>query len=103
MRPVLILVSTAVLLGACGKGPPTASGAPAAAASSAARASGVPGALLISPEDLRTVGRSDFGGGPVITGSVQPARRADLRAEVAAVVMQVLKDNGETVQAPATC
>jgi RND family efflux transporter MFP subunit len=30
---------------------------------------------------------------------VQPARRADLRAEVAAVVVQVLKDNGETVKA----
>jgi multidrug resistance efflux pump len=30
---------------------------------------------------------------------VQPARRADLRAEVAAVVVQVLKDNGEAVKA----
>jgi membrane fusion protein (multidrug efflux system) len=98
MRLVLILVSTAVLLGACGKGPPTASGAPAAAASSAARASGVPGALLISPEDLRTVGRSDFGGGPVVNGTLQPGRRADLRAEIGALVQQVLKDNGEAVR-----
>ena len=38
------------------------------------------------------------GGGPVITGSVQPEKRADLRAEVSAVVMQVLKDNGEAVK-----
>ena len=37
--------------------------------------------------------------GPVITGSVQPERRADLRAEVSAVVLQVLKENGEPVQA----
>ncbi len=39
---------------------------------------------------------SDFTG-PVITGSLQPERRADLRAEVSAVVLQVLKDNGDTV------
>ena len=37
--------------------------------------------------------------GPVITGSLQPERRADLRAEVSAVVLQVLKDNGEPVRA----
>jgi RND family efflux transporter MFP subunit len=36
--------------------------------------------------------------GPVITGSIQPERRADLRAEVSAVVLQVLKENGETVK-----
>jgi RND family efflux transporter MFP subunit len=34
----------------------------------------------------------------VISGAIQPARRADLRAEVAAVVLQVAKDNGERVQ-----
>jgi RND family efflux transporter MFP subunit len=37
--------------------------------------------------------------GPVITGSVQPERKADLRAEVAAVVLQVLKENGDPVRA----
>ena len=37
--------------------------------------------------------------GPVITGSLQPERRADLRAEVSAVVLQVLKENGEPVRA----
>ena len=36
--------------------------------------------------------------GPVVTGSIQPERRADLRAEVSAVVLQVLKDNGEPVR-----
>jgi len=34
----------------------------------------------------------------VITGSIQPERKADLRAEVGAVVMQVLKENGEPVK-----
>ena len=37
--------------------------------------------------------------GPVITGSLQPERRADLRAEVGALVQQVLKENGEPVRA----
>ena len=36
--------------------------------------------------------------GPVITGSIQPERKADLRAEVSAVVLQVLKENGEPVK-----
>lgn len=37
--------------------------------------------------------------GPVVTGSLQPERRADLQAEISAVVLQVLKDNGEPVRA----
>jgi RND family efflux transporter MFP subunit len=36
--------------------------------------------------------------GPVITGSIEPERKADMRAEVGAVVMQVLKENGEPVK-----
>lgn len=55
--------------------------------------------LLLAPEDLRPVGQSGLIGAPVITGAIQPARRADLRAEVAAVVLQVAKDNGERVRA----
>jgi RND family efflux transporter MFP subunit len=55
-------------------------------------------ALLIAPEDLRTVSVSGLAGGPVVTGAVQPARRADLRAEVAAVVLEVNKENGERVR-----
>ena len=38
-------------------------------------------------------------GGPVITGSLQPERKADLRSELSAVVQQVLKENGEAVRA----
>jgi membrane fusion protein, multidrug efflux system len=69
---------------------------PAATADSKAAAGGST-VLLLAPEDLRTVGASDSQG-PVITGSIQPERRADLRAEVSAVVMQVLKENGEAVR-----
>ena len=47
---------------------------------------------------MRTVGSSGLIGGPVLTGSIQAARRADLRAEVAAIVLQVAKDNGEKVR-----
>jgi membrane fusion protein (multidrug efflux system) len=70
-------------LAACGPGQErprtaTAASAPAAAASAPV--------LLVAPEDVRTVSRAAVAGGPVILGSVQPERRADLRAEVAAVV-----------------
>jgi RND family efflux transporter MFP subunit len=54
--------------------------------------------LLISPEDLLTIQTNALASGPVITGSVQPERKADLRAEVSAVVLQVLKENGEPVK-----
>ena len=54
--------------------------------------------LLIAPEDLLTVQSNALASGPVITGSILPERRADLRAEVSAVVLQVLKENGETVK-----
>lgn len=55
--------------------------------------------LLLAAEDILTVGAGvDAEGGPVITGSLQPERRADLRAEVAAVVVQIAKDNGDAVR-----
>jgi membrane fusion protein, multidrug efflux system len=68
-----------------------ANGGPAAAA-----ATDLP--LLISPEDVLTVRSSTVASGPAISGSVQPERYADLRAEVPAVVLQVLKDNGDPVR-----
>jgi membrane fusion protein (multidrug efflux system) len=84
----LALACVAGLLAGCHKlgagGPDEAASAPAAK-------------LLISPEDVRTVGLQTHASGPVITGSVEPERRADLRAEVSAVVLQVLKENGEVV------
>jgi membrane fusion protein, multidrug efflux system len=84
----LALAFATGLLAGCHK---LGAGGPADAASAPAAA------LLISPEDVRTVGLQAHASGPVITGSVQPERRADLRAEVSAVVLQVLKENGEAV------
>lgn len=83
---------SAFLLAACGKG----AAPPAAPADRPAAAAPV---LLVSAEDLRTVGGSGRAGGPVVSGSIQPEKRADLRAEVSAVVLQVLKENGEAVRA----
>ena len=67
------------------------------AAGAAGAASAPEVVLQTSPEDLLSVGLQDHAAGPVITGSVQPERRADLRAELSAVVLQVLKENGEVV------
>jgi RND family efflux transporter MFP subunit len=96
----LLAAALAMLLAACGKGAPEGA-KPAAAASAPATAKAPADApvLLLSPEDLRSVrvGGAE-GGGPVITGSIQPDKRADLRAEVAAIVTLVAKDNGEAVK-----
>jgi membrane fusion protein (multidrug efflux system) len=83
-----LAVSTAALVG-CNKAPNAGKDAKAEAASQP---------LLISPEDVQTLGNSEFASGPVITGSIQPEKRADLRAEVQAVVLQVFKENGERVR-----
>lgn len=91
MRLLILLAATAAVLAGCSKpGTP----APGKAASAAAS-----GPLLIAPEDLLTLAASRQATGPVITGSLQPERRADLRAEVGAVVLQVLRENGEAVKA----
>lgn len=55
-------------------------------------------ALLISAEDVHTVRSNGLASGPTITGSIQPERRADLRAEVPAMVEQVLRENGDSVR-----
>jgi len=62
------------------------------------KAAAAPAPLLISAEDVTVVRNSALASGPTITGSVQPERRADLRAEVQAVVLQVLRENGDTVK-----
>ena len=92
---VFALATLSALVAACGKG-----GAPASAASAAkapADAASAP-VLLLAPEDLHRVTLGGAGGGPLITGSIQPEKRADLRAEISAVVTQVLKENGEAVR-----
>jgi membrane fusion protein, multidrug efflux system len=88
-RNSLLLVLAALALAACGKGSETSqkdAGAKAAAAP-----------LLIAAEDLHTVRNSALTSGPSITGSVQPERKADLRSEVSAIVLKVLKENGDAV------
>ncbi|HEX4943840.1 MAG TPA: efflux RND transporter periplasmic adaptor subunit [Usitatibacteraceae bacterium] len=87
-RHTLVLV-LALALAACGKG----ADAPQKGADAAA---GQP--ILLAAEDVHTVRSSALSSGPTITGTVQPERRADLRAEVSAIVLQVLKENGDTVR-----
>ena len=83
-------LAAAVLLAACGKADKDTASASTAATPSTA--------LLIAPEDLRTLTSGSLASGPVVTGSLQPERRADLRAEVSAVVLQVFKENGDAVR-----
>jgi len=54
--------------------------------------------MLISADDVLTVSSNAMATGPSITGSIEPERRADLRAEVSAVVLAVLKENGDPVK-----
>lgn len=93
-RPVSlsVLLCAVLALSACGKREGDGAAAPDKAASAAGAA------ILVAPEDLRTMSLASYAFGPVITGSIQPEKRADLRAEVSAVVLQVLKENGENVR-----
>jgi membrane fusion protein, multidrug efflux system len=79
--PLLLVLALAV---AC-KGP-------------AAAQVGVSAPLLISAEDVHTIRNNALASGPAITGTIQPERKADLRAEVPAVVLAALKENGDTVK-----
>jgi RND family efflux transporter MFP subunit len=82
-----LVLFTALWLVACARTDPPAQGATAQA-----------GTLLLAAEDVRTLDTSFQAAGPAISGSLQPERRADLRAEVGALVQQVLKENGEAVR-----
>ncbi len=95
LRPSLIILamtlSLTLSLTACNKG-----GKPGDADKNAsASATQI---LKVTAEDLLTVQNSALTSGPVITGTIQPERRADLRAEVSAIVLHVLKENGEAVK-----
>ena len=89
LRPLLCVVVLATSLTACDKFPGKGDKKDAAA---------TPAKLVIAPEDFITVQSNALASGPVVTGSIQPERKADLRAEVSAVVLQVLKENGDVVR-----
>lgn len=40
---------------------------------------------------------SALSSGPAVTGSIQPERKADLRSEIQAIVLQVVRENGDAV------
>lgn len=83
---ILIAVSMVAILAGCGGKPKDA---PVAEAK-------LP--MLIVQEDLVKISAGRIASGPIISGSLQAKKQADLRAEVPAIVMQVLKDNGDKVQ-----
>ena len=85
---LLVVLCLCSALSACQK---SGGATPATAAASAPQ-------LLLAREDLRTVRLSSQAQGAVITGTIEPERRADLRAEISAVVLQVLRENGEAVR-----
>ncbi len=101
LRTSILVLAIAASLGACSKDAkePAKPGATADAKDGKdGKPAAAPVQLLISPEDLITVQSNSLASGPVVTGSVQPERRADLRAEVSAIVLQVLKENGDVVK-----
>jgi membrane fusion protein (multidrug efflux system) len=93
LRNTFLALAIVSMLAACTKG----AGTPGAATGKDAAATAARN-WLIAPEDLLTIQSDALASGPVVTGSVQPERNADLRAEVSALVLQVLKENGESVK-----
>jgi RND family efflux transporter MFP subunit len=87
LTPVLVAILMA--LAACSKD---------GAKTDKADKSAPPPALLLAAEDVLTIRTDALASGPSITGSVQPERNADLRAEVSTVVMRLAKDNGDLVK-----
>ncbi|USX12884.1 efflux RND transporter periplasmic adaptor subunit [Oxalobacteraceae bacterium OTU3CAMAD1] len=105
LRKTLLALAVAAALVACGKSAKEPEKGAAASATAKADGKGDKDAkkepevvLQMAQEDILAVESNSLASGPVITGSIQPERRADLRAEVSAVVIQVLKENGEAVK-----
>jgi RND family efflux transporter MFP subunit len=98
LRKTLLVLAIASALAACGKHDKEPAKPGAGTSQADAGKDGKPVQLLVSPEVVLTVQSNALASGPVITGSIQPERKADLRAEVSAVVLQVLKENGEPVK-----
>jgi RND family efflux transporter MFP subunit len=83
---VVLASSLLAVLAGCDRAP-TATDAKAASAT-----------LQVSAEDVVTLRAGTSTAGPTIVGSIQPERRADLRAEVSALVLRVLRENGDAVK-----
>ena len=94
---VLAVASAVLSLAACNKGSsePSKNSASASAATKTAEKSDK---IIVASEDILNLQSNALASGPVVTGSIQPERKADLRAEVSTVVLQVLKENGEAVK-----
>ena len=84
-RALPLIITVALLAAACGKGPDKSAAPPAPT-------------LQVAAEDVVTVKSNALASGPTITGTIQPERRADLRAEIPAIVLQVVRENGDAVR-----
>jgi RND family efflux transporter MFP subunit len=80
----LPLLAIVLVVAACSKG--------------ADKSAAAPPALLLAAEDVVAVRNNALASGPAITGTIQPERKADLRAEVPAIVLQVVRENGDAVR-----
>lgn len=103
LRKTLLVLAIASALAACSKDNKPSEKASASSSASSGpsadqKSENTPAKLLIAPEDVLTVQSNALASGPVVSGSIQPERKADLRAEVSAVVLQVLKENGDSVK-----
>lgn len=97
LRPSLLVLSLCMVLSACNKSAKEEKpGIASASGSASATVNDKP--MQVTAEDYVTIQNNALASGPVITGSIQPERKADLRAEVAGIVLQVLKENGEVVR-----
>lgn len=84
----LLLLATAILLAACQN----------ETNASKDKAKELTPTVQLGNEDIFILANKPISSGPVVTGSIQPDRKADLRAEISSVVLQVLVENGEQVK-----
>jgi membrane fusion protein (multidrug efflux system) len=103
LRKTILVLAIASALSACSNSAPDAKSSASASASASATAAknganAGPEKLIIANEDILNLQSNALASGPVVIGSIQPERKADLRAEVSTVVLQVLKENGEAVK-----
>ncbi|MBC3926771.1 efflux RND transporter periplasmic adaptor subunit [Undibacterium sp. CY21W] len=102
LRKTLIVLAIASTLAACSnkeaEKPKNAASASSATSKADKQDTAAAPKLIIAPEDIMKVQSNALASGPVVTGSIQPERKADLRAEVSTIVLQVLKENGDVVK-----